>query len=64
VTDPANLDELLALPLWQCDDCFTESRSLPLAHDDTGGLVRVYGPHCPECGCPMRFVEDPADARR
>ena len=46
--------------LWTCDDCLTETVSDPLAHTDYGGEIVVYGPHCPECGCPMR-LDDPDD---
>lgn len=45
------------LPLWECDGCGATRRCAPLAHDDTGGVIRVYGPDCPECDIPMTFVE-------
>ena len=50
-----------SLPLWECVDCGTWIRSHVLTHDDTGGHVVTYGPDCPECECPMDFVEDPAN---
>lgn len=46
------------LPLWQCDDCFAQTRTQPLAHNDTGETARMIGPRCPECGCPMRLLSD------
>jgi hypothetical protein len=51
------------LILWECSGCFATKRSNPLGHNDTGGVIKVYGPHCDECGIPMDFVEDPADSK-
>jgi hypothetical protein len=49
------------LPLWVCDDCGTERRTLPLASDDFNCWPpRAIGPDCPECDCPMRLDHDPA----
>jgi hypothetical protein len=34
---------------WDCDGCGATKVSDPLAHDDTGGVITVYGPHCEDC---------------
>lgn len=44
--------------LWECDDCGALAESDPHAHDDWGGVIRVYGPECQECEVPMTFVAD------
>ncbi len=42
--------------LWECDGCGAVVESDPLAHDDTGDKVVVYGPDCPECDQPMYAI--------
>lgn len=42
--------------LWECDGCGRVVESDPLAHDDTGGEVRVIGPRCEACDQPMDYI--------
>lgn len=42
--------------LWECDGCGSVVESGPLAHSDTGGVVRVHGPRCRDCDEPMHPI--------
>lgn len=46
--------------LWRCNSCSKVVASDPLAHDDTGDEVKVYGPHCTDCDEDMDYLGEGA----